>query len=57
MHQGLLDEIMDMALETGGCIKFDLKAWSDDVHTALTGVTNRRTLENFARAVVRRRAR
>ena len=50
IHQGLLDEMMGVALTTGGCIKFDLKAWSDDVHTALTGVTNRRALENFARA-------
>jgi len=30
--------------------KFDLKAWNDDLHRALTGASNRRTLENFAHA-------
>jgi pyruvate formate lyase activating enzyme len=27
----------------------DLKAWNETLHIALTGVTNRRTLENFKR--------
>jgi len=35
---------------TGGCLKFDLKAWDENLHRALTGITNRRTVENFARA-------
>ncbi len=39
-----------MALLSGGCIKFDLKAWDEGLHVALTGITNRRTLDNFARA-------
>jgi pyruvate formate lyase activating enzyme len=38
----------ELALESGGCIKFDLKAWDDALHRALCGTTNRRTLENFA---------
>ncbi len=50
MHPGLLDEMTALALESGGCIKFDLKAWDDHLHIALTGVSNRRTLSNFARA-------
>ncbi|MDH3383809.1 MAG: radical SAM protein, partial [Deltaproteobacteria bacterium] len=33
-----------------GCIKFDLKAWDESLHIALTGITNRRTLSNFVRA-------
>jgi pyruvate formate lyase activating enzyme len=41
---------MELALESGGCVKFDLKAWDENLHFALTGVTNRRTLENFRRA-------
>jgi pyruvate formate lyase activating enzyme len=49
-HPGLLDEMIDLALGSGGCIKFDLKAWNENLHKALTGVTNRRTLENFRRA-------
>lgn len=48
-HPGLLDSMTALALESGGCIKFDLKAWDDNLHIALTGVTNERTLENFAR--------
>ena len=50
MHSGLLDEMINLALNSGGCIKFDLKAWDDNLHIALTGVTNRRTIENFSRA-------
>lgn len=50
MHGNLLDEVMEIALESGGCVKFDLKAWDEDVHIALTGISNRRTLENFRRA-------
>lgn len=45
-----LDRAVALSLETGGTVKFDLKAWSPRLHRALTGVDNRRTLENFARA-------
>ena len=50
MNPGLLDEMSELALESGGCIKFDLKAWDENLHRALTGITNRRTIENFKRA-------
>ena len=50
MHPRLLDQMMDLSIETGGCIKFDLKAWDEHLHQALTGVTNKRTLDNFIRA-------
>jgi pyruvate formate lyase activating enzyme len=49
MHPKLLDAALQYSFETGGCIKFDLKAFDDELHLALTGVSNRRTLENFAR--------
>lgn len=49
MSEKLLGEVADSALMSGGCIKFDLKAWDNTLHTALTGVTNRQTLENFER--------
>lgn len=39
--------IYELSLASGGCIKFDLKAWSGSIHYALCGVSNRRTLENF----------
>jgi pyruvate formate lyase activating enzyme len=50
MHPALLDEIMELAIVSGGCVKFDLKAWDANLHLALTSAGNKRTLENFARA-------
>lgn len=38
-----------LSLESGGCIKFDIKAWDERVHMALTGVSNRQTLSNFSK--------
>ena len=52
-HPALLDAALGLSLESGGCVKFDLKAWTPAVHKALTGADNRRTLENFARAAAR----
>jgi pyruvate formate lyase activating enzyme len=49
MSKKLLEAVVDLALVSGGCIKFDLKSWNENLHIALTGVTNRRTLENFER--------
>ncbi|MGC8874736.1 MAG: radical SAM protein [Chloroflexia bacterium] len=57
MEPHLLDRALELSLQSGGIVKFDLKAWDDRVHRALTGVTNRRTLENFARAATRFRER
>ncbi len=48
-----LDEMIDLALESGGTIKFDLKAFSGHLHRALTGARNQRTLKNFARVAAR----
>jgi pyruvate formate lyase activating enzyme len=47
MHPALLRKIAALALESGGTIKFDLKTWDESLHIALTGRSNRRTLENF----------
>jgi pyruvate formate lyase activating enzyme len=44
-------------MRSGGSVKFDLKAWDENLHIALTGATNRRTLENFSRAASRFRER
>ncbi len=49
----LLDRAVQLSLETGGCIKFDLKAYTEPLHIALTGWSNQRTLENFTRAAQR----
>ncbi len=50
MNPKLLDQMMKISLGSGGCVKFDLKAWDGHLHRALTGVTNQRTLDNFRRA-------
>jgi len=49
MHKGLLNKMIELSLISGGCIKFDLKAWDENLHIVLTGITNKRTLENFLR--------
>ncbi|UCC71448.1 MAG: radical SAM protein [Gemmatimonadota bacterium] len=53
MHPKLLDRAVGYSLDTGGCIKFDLKAFDESLHRTLAGISNRRTLENFARAAKR----
>ncbi len=47
MHPALLRQAAELSLNSGGCIKFDLKAWSEELHIALCGASNKRTLENF----------
>ncbi|HSV74531.1 MAG TPA: radical SAM protein [Chthonomonadales bacterium] len=53
----LVDRMVESALVSGGVIKFDLKAWDDGVHRALTGASNSTTLANFARVAARVRER
>jgi pyruvate formate lyase activating enzyme len=48
MNPKFLKEMAELSLDSGGCIKFDLKAFSEELNIALCGVTNRRTLENFS---------
>jgi len=52
-----LDQMVELSLTTGGCVKFDLKAMDDNLHQALTGVSNQRTLENFQRVSEKTRER
>lgn len=47
MNPSLLSRMIDISLKSGGCIKFDLKAWTENLHLALCGVSNKRTLDNF----------
>ncbi len=53
----LLDQAVQLSLDSGGCIKFDLKAYDDNLYRALTGASNQAALENFARATRRFRER
>jgi pyruvate formate lyase activating enzyme len=50
MNATYLDRMMELAVESGGCVKFDLKAWDPGLHRGLTGAANDWALENFARA-------
>jgi pyruvate formate lyase activating enzyme len=53
MNPDLLKVMVDLSLSSGGCIKFDIKAWNDCLHTALCGVSNERTKRNFERVAQR----
>jgi len=53
MSPELLEEMMSLSVESGGCVKFDLKAMDSNIHYALCGVNNGRTFENFAAAARR----
>ena len=50
MNPHLLEEMIVLSLNSGGCIKFDIKAWNESLQKALCGVSNQRTKENFERA-------
>ena len=47
MQDPFLTKIAELSLKSGGCIKFDLKAWDQGIHMALCGVSNHQTLTNF----------
>jgi len=47
MNKRFLEEIVDIAFESGGCVKFDLKAFDTGLSTALCGRPNVQTIENF----------
>ncbi len=47
MNPRLLEKAAELSLESGGNVKFDLKAWDHRLHYALCGVTNHRTLSNL----------
>ena len=49
----LMRRAVQLSLETGGIVKFDLKAFDEKLHIALTGFSNRATLENFRMAAER----
>ncbi len=53
MAPSLLEQMVDISLESGGCIKFDLKAFDKRVHFALCGQDNQPTFENFCRVARR----
>ena len=46
-NQKYIERAAQFSLQSGGNMKFDLKAWSPQIHKALTGVDNKKVLENF----------
>jgi len=44
-----LKKIAEISLKSGGGIKFDLKAWDENLNRVLSGVNNTSTYENFER--------
>jgi pyruvate formate lyase activating enzyme len=49
MHPAWLTPMARLSLESGGCVKVDLKAWHGSTHQALCGFDNRLVLDNFIR--------
>ena len=47
LNKNLLKKAAELSYESGGTIKFDLKAFDENLHYALTYTTNKRTFENF----------
>jgi pyruvate formate lyase activating enzyme len=47
MAIGSMRKAAALSLESGGTIKFDLKAWNENLHTALCSISNKQTLKNF----------
>jgi len=47
MNSRFLEEILEIALESGGCVKFDLKTFHPRLNIALCGRSNEQTKANF----------
>ena len=50
LHPSGLKEMVKLSMQSGGCVKIDLKAWRPETHRALCGFDNSKILDNFARA-------
>lgn len=46
-NQKLVRKAAELSLNSGGIIKFDLKAWNENLSMALCGMGNKRAYENF----------
>ena len=47
MKPQFLERAVELSLESGGNIKFDLKCWDENLAKAMCGVSNKPSLENF----------
>ena len=50
MSKKYLKKAVEISLKTGGCIKFDIKAFDSNLYFVLTGSSNKNTLKNFETA-------
>lgn len=57
MNPKWLEKMVDISMDTGGCIKFDLKCWDENLNIALSNTSNRQTLNNFTYLARRNRER
>ncbi len=46
-NKGILKRVLDIVKESGGILKFDIKAFSPPVYYALTGYEGKKVFENF----------
>ncbi len=53
MNKNYLKRAVELSLESGGCIKFDIKAWHPAIYKALTGTDNSELFENIKIAAER----
>ncbi len=47
MSRSKLKKAAELSFNSGGCVKFDLKFWDNNLNIALCGTTNKQTLSNF----------
>ncbi|MEM1581785.1 MAG: radical SAM protein [Candidatus Bathyarchaeia archaeon] len=47
MNKEFAIKAAEFSLKSGGIMKFDLKAWNENIHKAICGVSNKSSLENF----------
>jgi len=48
MRREFMLKAAELSFHSGGVVKFDLKAWNENVHRALCGVSNKAALRNFS---------
>ncbi|HEX16095.1 MAG TPA: radical SAM protein [Deltaproteobacteria bacterium] len=53
----VIGQMAALSLNSGGCIKVDLKCWTEEMSLALSGVSNRASKENFRRLALYHRQR
>lgn len=56
MSPALSERIAEISLGTGGIVKFDLKAFDENLHYALCGASNKHTLHNFKKLTAKLKA-